>query len=151
VSPEPTLPPIDTSTPASPPTPTDDIPAYNMTEENYSGQSLDEDIPSGGLICLTTGPIIVQNTIEPVQFFGNGRATAICWIGPQHAQANNLAGSSLKQVTIVRGSAEEIAVKLVRQWGEEMTTRSDGCGASYGPCQAADLAVIRSDDSVIRP
>ena len=120
-------------------------------EENYLEQSLDEHVPSNGLVCLTTGPIVVQNTTELVQFFGNGRAAVICWLGPQRAQAYNLTGSSLKYVTIYSGDMEEIAVSLVLHWGEEMTTRSDGCGADYGPCDAADLAIVRPDGSIIWP
>jgi hypothetical protein len=126
-------------------------PSYNIQHEDYLQQTLDENVLANSLVCLTTGPIVVQNTLTPVQFYGNGRATAICWIGPQRAQAYNLAGSSLKHVTIANGDPEEVAISLVQLWGQEMMTRSDGCGASYGPCKSADLAVIRSDGSVIQP
>ena len=126
-------------------------PSYSTQEEDYLQQNLDENVPANSLVCLTTGPIVVQNTLSPLQFYGNGRASVLCWIGPQTAQAYNLAGSSLKHVAIETGNPEEVAISLVRQWGQEMMTNADGCGASYGPCKAADLAIIRSDGSVIQP
>jgi|GEM_PF-6554703 len=120
-------------------------------QEDYTYAVLAENVEPNSLLCLTTGPIVVDGTNEPVEFQGNGRSTAICWIGPQLAQAHNLTGASLKRVSILRGNAEEIAITLVQEWGIETTTRPDACGISYGPCVAADLAVIRSDGSVIRP
>lgn len=122
-----------------------------MTHEDYLEESLHEWVPAHQLLCLTTGPIQVASVDEPVDLPGNGRGTAICWIGPQHAEAYEMTGSSLKRVRVGSGDAEAIAISLVRIWGVELTTDFDSCGASYGPCDGADLAVIRSDGSVIWP
>ncbi len=126
-------------------------PDYDLTEEDYAGQSLNEQVAANRLVCVTTAQISVRTSQESLQFAGNGRGSAVCWIGPQFARADNLQGASLKHVSILRGDSEQIAVSLVRGWALEMTTQSDGCGSGYGPCRAMDLAVIRADGSVVRP
>jgi hypothetical protein len=108
-------PPLPTDTQPPPSATTDTRPAWIETESrDYDAPTLDEYVQENYLLCLTTGPIIVQTTSGPLQFFDNGRGSAICWVGPQQAMAKNLNGStSLKHLTVVSGDPEVIAITLV--------------------------------------
>lgn len=138
-----------TATP-EPATETPRSPQCQIAHMEYLSEMLDVRVADNELLCLTTGPIVVEGIQERLEFQGYRRASAVCWIGAQQAEAKGLTGSSLKEIDILHGDPEQIAVTLVRQWGHDMTTRSDGCG-DYGPCDVADLAIVRTDGTVIRP
>lgn len=127
-------------------------PKYSISQDNYTAATVAESIGPSWLLCITTGPITIKSSGSTLRFSGDGRASVVCWIGAQFAQASGLsASSSIKHVSISQGDSMEIALALVKQWAEEMTTRADGCGASYGPCYAADKAIVLADGSIVRP
>ena len=127
-------------------------PIYYVDNDDYDRFSISESVAENQLLCITTGPIKVSTSKSSLQFTGIGRGSIICWIGAQFAQASGLNGyASIKHVEISQGAPFEIANELSSQWELEMTTRSDGCGINYGPCDAADLAIVLSDGSIIRP
>lgn len=124
---------------------------YFVNHQDYFETDLLVEVGDNSVVCITTGPILILDIDESVRFPGNGRGSVVCWIGPQTAHATNLAGSSLKYITIKSGDAQQIALGLMNQYADEMVTRPDGCGISYGPCKVADLALILSDGSVVNP
>lgn len=121
-----------------------------LNEKDFNDPNLDEFVPSGRLLCITTGPIKISNVVPRIDFPGYSRASVICWIGPQQAKASGLLGASLKQIEIQKGTPKQVAIERVQAWAQEMLSNKTGC-SSVGKCTGADLAVVNVDGSVSTP